>query len=73
MVFAGLGADVWRLHPEVVLWLCASGVASLMLMWGVVRLIRRVWGARVLEREAVGYSVRRAEAVLEEVRRFEAD
>lgn len=71
MLFAGLGADVWRLHPAVVLWLCASGVASLLLMWLVIRLIRRVWGARVLEREAAGYSVRRAEAVLEEVRRFQ--
>ena len=73
MLFAGLGADVWRLHPEVVRWLCASGVASLLLMWLAIRLIRRVWGARVLEREAAGYSVRRAEAVLEEVRRFEHD
>lgn len=73
MLFAGLGADVWRLHPEVVLWLCAGGVASLLLMWAAIRVIRRVWGARVIEREAAGYSVRRAEAVLEEVRRFETD
>lgn len=73
MVFAGLGADVWRLHPEVVLWLCASGVASLLLAWLVIRGIRWMWGARVLEREAAGYSVRRAEAVLDEVRRFETD
>jgi len=71
MLFAGLGADVWRLHPDVVLWLCASGVASLMLAWLVIHVIRRVWGARVLEREAAGYSVRRAEAVLDEVRRFQ--
>ena len=71
MLFAGLGADVWRLHPQVVLWLCASGVASLLLIWLAVWLIRRVWGARVLEREAAGYSLRRAEAVLEEVRRFQ--
>ena len=71
MLFAGLGADVWRLHQDVVLWLCASGVASLLLMWLAIRLIKHVWGARVLEREAAGYGVRRAEAVLEEVRRFQ--
>lgn len=71
MLFAGLGADVWKLHPDVVLWLCASGVASVLLVWLGMQAIKRIWGARVLEREAAGYSVRRAEAVLDEVRRFQ--
>ena len=74
LAFYAVGADLWLNAPAVVWSFYASGLACLAVLWGIVRLSRRLPGLRhVVERSVLGAGLLRARAALEEIRRFQAE
>lgn len=76
MIFHGLGADVWRRNPAVVLWFFVSAVICLGVVYAIVAFSRRPGRetfARNLADSSAGRSVRRAQTLLDEIVQFERE
>ena len=72
--FAQVGADVWVTARSVVWADVASGMACLVLMYGIVRWSRLPGHERfraTLDNTIIGRSVRNTQAMLDEIARFE--
>jgi hypothetical protein len=74
LAFHAVGVDLWQLNPPVVWSFIASGLACLLLVWGLLRWSRRPgweWLGAALRNSAMGRGLVRATTELEEIRRFE--
>lgn len=73
VIFAWLGADVWKNDPNVVYWFFASALVSLGIVFGIIYWVRQPNRSKLaakLEEESAGKSIRRALQTLEELNRF---